>query len=282
MNNFFQTALILLTLTVIILFLGWMIAGGNGVLVATAATVLMFQSVPKTAPASLLRSVRARPLERHHFPRLHSLSAEIARRAGLGAAPNLYVMPSRVMSAFAVGNRDDASIVVTDSLLRNLNPREMAGILGHETAHIRNNDLYVMAVAAMASRITIVLSMVGQVLLLLFLPALLANSIHLSLAPFLILVLAPVITMLLQLALSRVREYQADLVGVRLAGDSHGLISALRKLEEQQSGSWRQFILTPWQRPHSSLLQTHPPTTSRIERLQTMKQPFILSVPHPS
>ncbi len=271
--NFLQTVLVLLALTSITALMGWLIAGGNGVVVATAATVFMLIGAPQISSAYILRTVRARPLERHRFPRLHALSAEIARRAGLAAAPKLYVMPSRAMNAFALKSRDEASIVVSDSLLRNLNLREMAGILGHETAHIRNGDLYVMVMADMAARLTIVLSMVGQVLLILALPALLATGIHLSIIPLLVLVLAPAVTVLLQLALSRIREYQADADGVQLAGDVYGLISALRKLDRQQSVFWRQLLPRPWSRSQPSLLQTHPPTPTRIERLLGLQQP---------
>ena len=185
------------------------------------------------------------------------------------------------MNAFVVGSEDNAAICLTEGILQHLHLRELTGILGHEIAHIKNNDLQVMRLAEIVGKITHSLSAIGHILLLLSLPAFLAGALHYSSVLLLILILAPILSLLLQLALSRIREFAADLGSAQLTGDAYGLISALRKIDGYHRGFWRSILLPTWNH-QPSLLRTHPPTHERIERLIALgskaKQPYTLPI----
>jgi heat shock protein HtpX len=175
-----------------------------------------------------------------------------------------------MLNAFAVGRREDAVIAVTDGMLRVLNLRELTGVLAHEISHIRNRDLWLMGIADLAGRLTRLMTLLGLALLLVNLPLWLGGvaSVPWLLIP--LLVFAPQITVLLQLALSRAREFDADLDAAGLTGDPDGLASALAKLERYQHGVWEQILLPGQRLPEPSVLRTHPPTAERIARLEAL------------
>jgi heat shock protein HtpX len=171
------------------------------------------------------------------------------------------------MNAFTVGNRADSAIALTDGLLRRLTMREITAVLAHEVSHVANNDMWVMGLADLVSRITSTLSLFGQMLVLINLPLLMLGGVTLPWLPLLLLVAAPTISALLQLALSRAREYDADLDGAQLTGDPAGLASALQKLERYQGGLLERVLLPGRRIPDPSLLRTHPHTEERVRRL---------------
>jgi heat shock protein HtpX len=175
-----------------------------------------------------------------------------------------------MMNAFAVGRRDDAVIGVTDGLLRALNLRELTGVLAHEMSHIRNNDVWLMGIADLAGRITRMMSLFGMGLLLFSVPMWLQGGSLVSFVLIMLLVFAPQLTTLLQLALSRSREFDADLDAAGLTGDPAGLSSALAKLERQQRTPWEQILFPGRKLPEASLLRSHPPTRDRIARLASL------------
>lgn len=247
--------------------IGWMIGGVVGIVLTGFFGVFSLIFNPYVSSAYILKRSNAQPLQPHYFPELHQLVRTLAARAGLPCQPMLYSMSSAIPNAFVVGREEDSSIVISDSLLRGFNLREISGILGHEIAHIRNKDLLVMTIAGVSVQITQVLSTVGQIGLLFALPAILFGEIQIPLLPFILLVFAPTISMLLQLALSRTREFEADLVGVQLCGDVYGLASALQKLEGYRKSLWQRFISGPWRGNQAQILQTHPATEDRIARL---------------
>ncbi|HEU0221095.1 MAG TPA: zinc metalloprotease HtpX, partial [Paracoccaceae bacterium] len=158
------------------------------------------------APKEFLLSLyRARRLGARDFPDGVELLARLAARAGLPAVPALYYIPSSVPNAFALGGPADSAIAVTDGILRLLDRHEFAGVLAHEVAHIANRDLWLMGLADMMSRLTALLSYAGQIVLLLNLPLLLTGQVTVPWIAPLVLVFAPTIMSLLQLALSRTR-----------------------------------------------------------------------------
>jgi heat shock protein HtpX len=186
--------------------------------------------------------------------------------------PTLYYVPSRIISAFTVGHTQQSAVAVTDGLLRALDAREQIGVLAHEVSHVRSNDMWVMGLADLFSRLTSLLSLFGQLLLLINLPLVLMSQVSLNWFAILILIFAPTISTLAQLGLSRAREYDADLNAARLAGDPEGLARALAKIDRLQ-GSWLERVLLPGRRlPEPSLLRTHPPTQERVRRLMELKQ----------
>ena len=270
LNNTLQSVLLIASMAILLGVVGGLFAGPVGVWLALTVCALLLAFGPQLSPRFVLSLYRAQPIDRRQAPDLHMLTTELSRRAGLARTPQLYYIPSRMMNAFAVGSRDDAAIGLTDGLLRRLPMRELAGVLAHEISHVKHNDMWVMNLADVISRITIVLSQAGLFLLLFSIPLLLLGMADISLLAILLLIFAPTLTTLLQLALSRAREFDADLGAVQLTGDPAGLAAALRQLEQYQ-GSWLEQIFMPGRRiPEPAWLRTHPPLAERIERLRTL------------
>jgi heat shock protein HtpX len=216
----------------------------------------------------MLRLVRARPVAAWQFPDGIHLVRSLAERAALPRTPVLHIAPSPTPNAFAVGAPGDSAIVVTEGLLRLLDRRELAGVLAHEVSHIANRDLWVMGLADMLTRATGLFALAGQMLLFFNLPLALIGAPVVPWIVPLVLILAPAAMTLLQLALSRAREFDADLGAARLTGDPLGLASALTALERRSTSFWR--LLFPMREPDRSFLRTHPATRDRIARLRAL------------
>jgi heat shock protein HtpX len=214
----------------------------------------------------VLRMYGARPLRPAELTALHRVVEILARRAGLSRVPRLFYVPTRVLNAFSVGRPEESAIGITDGLLRRLSLRELVGVLAHEVSHIRHNDVWVMGLADTISRITSALSLLGQLLLLLSLPLAFSGTAEVAWLPILLLLAGPTLSGLMQLALSRTRELDADLGAVRLTGDPLSLAAALDKLERQERGLWA-WLLPGRRNPEPSVLRTHPNTRERVARL---------------
>jgi heat shock protein HtpX len=270
LRNLAQSGLLLAGIGLLLAACGWILFGPGGLLGLALGAVLAFLLSPSVAPAMVLRMYRAARLQPAQLPEVFQLLDALSRRAGLARSPELYYVPSAMLNAFAVGRPDAAAIGITDGLLRTLDLRELAGVLAHELSHVRNNDLWLMGLADVAARLTRTMSLFGMVLTILSLPWWLAGGGVASFLLLLLLLFAPQLTTLLQLALSRAREYDADLDAAGLTGDPAGLIAALRKLDRQQRGFWEQIFLPGRQLPQPSLLRSHPPTDERVARLQAL------------
>lgn len=247
-HNRLQTVLLVLTLLGIAAVAGSLLLGDGGLWLALAAAGFTLLLEPAAASGLTLRLYGARPLHPDEAPDLWAVLRELAARAGLPTVPVPHYVPSGVVNAFATGSKHHAAIALTDGLLRSLTPRELTGVLGHEIAHIANEDLRVMGLADSISRLTHLLALLGQ------------------------LAIAPQLALLAQLGLSRVREFDADRLAAELTGDPHGLASALAKIE-RVSRSWRAWLLPGWGNPEPSWLRTHPATAERIERLLELAPP---------
>ena len=197
----------------------------------------------------------------------------LAERAGLARMPRIYRVPAPALNAFAAGSRGNPAIALTDGLLASLEPRELAGVLAHELSHVRARDVWVMTLAAVVGRMTSLMSFFGQLLLFVLLPISLFTGQGISLLAVVLLIFAPTISGLLQLALSRTREYDADVAAVQITGDPRGLASALAKLERQRGG-WMQRIFTA---RAPGWLMTHPSTAERIRRLMEIEREHALA-----
>ncbi len=245
------------------------IFGGSGVVWAMVLTGFGLWQAGRVSPKLVLRLYKARALRNEEVPQLHRLMTELAKRAELPAVPQLYYVPSRMMNAFAVGQTDNAAIAVTDGLIRNLTLRQLTGVLAHEISHIRNGDLTVMALGDVLSRLTGTLSTFG---LLIGVPAAyLTSGGTVPWVAIIALIAAPTIGGLLQLALSRTREYDADLDAAGLTGDPEGLASALQSLEQKQGGMWEKLVLPGSRSPEPSILRSHPKTQDRVARLLSLR-----------
>lgn len=271
-RNRLHSVILLSGMTLLLALCGWVFAGIEGVLwaIGLGAGSLLFAS--PFSPELTLRLYGARQLHPHEAPELFQALRRISERAGLPQTPKLYYVPSRMLNAFAIGSERHFAVCLTGGLLQHLTFRELTGVIAHEVSHIRNNDLWLMGLADIISRLTGTMSLAGMLLLGLSLPLMLLEQTSVPWLLIALLLFAPTLAALLQLGLSRTREYAADLDAAALTGDPRGLASALVKLERLQGGLLETLFLPGRRVPDPSLLRTHPPTRRRIERLLSLEQ----------
>jgi heat shock protein HtpX len=266
-RNALHTAIIVLGSAALLGLIAWTLFGTFGLIVAMAVSIVGMATLGRVSPTMVLGLYKARPLSPDELPEIHDVVQKLAARANLPKVPKLYYVPSKVLNAFAVGSRDDAAIAVTDGIIRAMNLRQLTGILAHETAHIQNGDLRVMGMADVLNRITSFICTLG----LLGVPLLFGVGVNMPIFALGLMIAAPTLGGLLQMALSRAREYDADLDGATLTGDPEGLALALKDLEEKQSGKWEGLVLPGGRMPQPSLLRSHPHTQDRVARLLALR-----------
>jgi heat shock protein HtpX len=278
-RNILHSVVLIAGMVALLALLGYFIAGLDGLLWAAIAAVILMVLGQHFSSSLVLRMYGAVPLSSYQSPNLYRLVTALSQRANLEHVPRLYYIPSRMMNAFSVGSHDDAALGITDGMLRRLSLRELAGVLAHEMTHIQRNDMRVMAIADVISRVTTLFSLFGQFLLLINLPLLLVGKAFIAWPAIALLIVAPVISGLLQLALSRARESEADLGAAELTGDPAGLAMALEKMEYYDA-NWLKRILMPGHRvPDPSLFRSHPKTSTRVDQLMALarvEQPALL------
>ncbi len=269
--NKLQTLLLLLVMACLMFLLGLLLWENEGIIILAVTVVLLLLFNPGFTPKLIMQMYGAIPLSKAEAPLIHAAVQELSRRAGLVTVPVLYYVPSSILNAFTVGRRGNAGIGISDGLLQTLSAEEMIAVLAHEISHIRNNDMSVMGLADMFSRLTSIFSLFGQLLLIVNLPLILLTNVTINWFAIALLIFSPTICSLAQLGLSRTREYDADLNAARLTGDPEGLVRALIKIEHAQNG-WLERLFLPGRKlPEPSLLRTHPPTKERIRRLMELK-----------
>ena len=281
MGNLFKTALLLGVLTSVLVLLGGAMGGQQGMLLGLIMAAVMNFGAYWFSDKMALAMSGAQPVDESQAPELHRMVRNLTTRAQL-PMPRLYVIPEDAPNAFATGrNPENAAVAVTEGITRILDRDELEGVLAHELAHIKNRDTLIMTVAAtLAGAITYVAHMAqfaaifgghrrdddgeghGSVI----------GSIALA-------IVAPIAATLVQLAISRAREYQADATGARIAGRPWGLASALEKMEMAAGMSHAQpapatahlYIVNPLRGGGlASLFSTHPPIQERVARLRAM------------
>ncbi len=248
-------------------FLGWIVSGAAGVLAVSAAIAAGIIFSPRIPSKVIMRLYGCRPVSEATHPGLYSLARTIAARAGLKQAPQLHISPRRHLNAFAAGSRQDPAVCVSLGLLNALSTEEVAGILSHEIAHLKNNDTRSMTLAGFFHRLTHFLSCAGLVFMVLMVPFWITGEIDLSFAAFFILMSAPMVSMLLQLALSRTREFEADLESALILNSPYPLASALQKLESLRKRVLSHFMAASYVPSPPQMFSTHPDTNERIKRL---------------
>lgn len=275
--NILQSAALLGGMALIFALSGWIVGGLEGLVVLTVGGLVLIGVTPRASPRMILRTVGAQPLDRDSAPGLYAVMDELAARAGLKAMPLLCLMRSDVMTAFTITGRDRAYVILSAGLIKELPARETIGVMSHEVAHIRNSDIWILSLADMVTRLTFTMALFGVIILFSTLIVwILGDMDHIGLSPFLILVLivvlaaAPGMVVRLQLALSRTREFRADLEAAELSGDPEGLAQALYRLEKGSHGLWEQLFGLPRHDPVPSFLRTHPKTEERVRRLMAM------------
>lgn len=273
LRNLAQSVLLLAGMIALMALCMGLVFGAEAVVWGMIGWGLALLFAPGVSPRLVLGLYRARRLGPDDFPEGFAVLRRLAARAGLPHVPALYYVPSATINAFTLGSRRDAAIAVTDGMLRALTLRELAGVLAHEISHVRNNDLWIMNLADSISRLTGLMAFAGVLIGIFALPLWLVGAAPFPLPLILVLMLAPTAGSLLQLALSRAREYDADLDAAGLTGDPVGLASALEKLERLQMGPWERILFPGRRMPDPSLLRTHPSTDERIRRLLALYAP---------
>lgn len=273
LRNFAQSLLLLSGMLGLLTLCAWVLFGGSAALWALAGWLVALLISPRASPRVVLRLYGASQLTRRSFPQGFAILERLVRRAELEHMPSFWYVPSPILNAFTMGRGDRVAIAVTDGMIRALNAREFSGVLAHEISHIRNGDLWVMMLADSIGRLTNLMTIGGGLLLVINLPLLIFGKAQVSWIFILLLLFAPTVANLLQMGLSRAREYDADLEAVALSGDPAGLASALNKLEHQEAGLWERIFMPGRRLPEPSLLRSHPPTEERIQRLLSLYPP---------
>lgn len=279
--NYFKTAILLVVLTLLLIWIGGMIGGPNGATIAFIFALVMNIGSFWFSDRIVLAMYRAQELPERQFPEVHYIVKQLATRADI-PTPRVYLVPTDAPNAFATGRDPKHGVVcVTRGILQILNREQLEGVIAHEISHIKNRDTLIMTVTATIASTIMMLAYItrwaaifgglggrgdrdrgGGVI------GLLAIS-----------VLAPFAAMLIQLAISRSREYGADERSAGLVGSGDGLSSALRKLQEASSyyrmnaapQTAHLFIVNPLRGDFiANLFSTHPPVEKRIERLKKL------------
>ncbi len=280
MSNMFKTALLLAVLTVLLVLIGGAIGGQQGMLVAFVLALVMNFFSYWFSDKMVLAMYRARPIEESQAPALYRIVRTLATRGGI-PMPRVYLIPSETPNAFATGrNPQHAAVAVTEGSMRILDEEELEGVLAHELSHVKNRDVLIATIAAtLAGAITYLAHMAQW--------AMIFGGRRDDeeegggvLGGILMAILAPIAAMLIQMAVSRAREFQADATGARLAGKPWGLAKALEKLDtaskalpmDASPSTAHLFIVNPLSgRSLLRLFSTHPPIEERIARLRSMR-----------
>jgi heat shock protein HtpX len=263
----FQTFLLVAAMSALLGALGWVIAGEVMAIFVLILMIGSYYILPRISPHLLLRMNRCRELKPYEAPKIHGLVHALARRGEFKNLPTLYYLPSDQLNAFAAGSVENGAIALSDGLLRRLNLDEVAGVLAHEMSHLKHDDLKILAFADLSSRVTGILSVIGQVFLLINLPLVLFMNYQINWWVILLLIFAPNIGDFLFLTLSRTREYDADLGAVELTGDPESLALALSKIHNHQNSILKRLLFRGYKITEPILMRTHPPTQERIRRL---------------
>ena len=285
MGNTFKTAFLLTALTLLLMLLGRTFAGQQGMVFALVFAGVMNFVAYFFSDKIALATYRAQAVTREQLPRVYQVVERLTQKAGL-PMPKIYVIPNESPNAFATGrNPRHASVAVTQGILNLLNDEELEGVLAHELGHVNNRDILISSIAATLAGAITYLGHMGRF-------AMIFGGMGGDrderrgggLGALLMLILAPIAAMLIQLAVSRSREYHADETGAQLTGNPYALASALAKLDAYSKrlpmaaspSTAHLFIIQPFLGVDvGSLFSTHPPIAKRIERLTGRPAEFL-------
>ena len=272
MGNTFKTALLLTALTLLMMAIGRYFGGQNGMFLALVIAGIMNFVSYFFSDKIALATYRAQPVTREELPRVYAIVERLSQKMGI-PMPKLFVIPTDSPNAFATGrNPQHASVAVTAGILNLLNEEELEGVLAHELGHVNNRDILISSIAATIAGAITYLGRFG-----LFFGG--GNSEDRrggGIGALIMLILAPIAAMMIQMAVSRSREYNADETGAKLTGNPYALASALSKLDAYSRrapmiaspSTAHLFIIQPLLGMNfGSLFSTHPPIAKRIERL---------------
>ncbi len=278
MGNVFKTAFLLTLMTLLLLFIGRAFGGQNGMILALVFAVVMNFGAYFFSDKIALATYHAQPVTREELPRAYAAVERLTQKIGI-PMPKIYVIPTESPNAFATGrNPQHASVAVTHGILSLLTDEELEGVLAHELGHVNNRDILISSVAAtLAGAITMIASMGRWAMLFGGFGGGDRDRRGGGLSALFMLIVAPIAATLIQLAVSRSREYQADATGAHFTGNPYALASALQKIDayarrlpmQASPSTAHLFIIQPFLGGvnFGSLFSTHPPIAKRIERL---------------
>lgn len=276
--NYFKTGLLLAVMTALFGGIGFLIGGEAGMLIALAVAAGMNLFAYWNSDRMVLSMYQAREVDARSAPEFHALIAELAQRAGI-PMPRVYVIDNDQPNAFATGrNPQNAAVAATTGLLHSLSREELAGVMAHEIAHIRNRDTLIMTVTA---------TLAGAIGMLANFALFFGGGNNRNnglgiIGSIAIMILAPVAAMLVQMAISRSREYAADHAGAEICGEPRWLASALQRISgaaeripneaaEGNPATAHMFIINPLHgRGMDGLFSTHPSTENRVAALMEL------------
>jgi len=273
--SYVKTAILMAAMTALFMGVGYLIGGSGGALVALVVAAALNVFTWWNSDRLVLRMHNAQPVTQGDRMGLHALTVELARNAGL-PEPKVYLIDTPQPNAFATGrNPSNAAVAVTSGLMRSVNREELAGVIAHELAHIRNHDTAIMTVTA---------TFAGAISMLANFAIFFGGSRERLglIGTLLMMFLAPMAAALVQMAISRTREYAADKAGAEICGQPLWLASALEKIAtgaaqidnhaaERNPATAHMFIINPLHaQKHDSLFATHPATENRVAALRAM------------
>lgn len=271
MGNTFKTAFLLTAMTLMLMVVGRAFGGENGMLLALGIAAVTNFVAYFYSDKIALATYHAQPVSRDDLPRVYSVVERLTQKIGI-PMPKIYVIPTDSPNAFATGrNPSHASVAVTQGILNLLSDEELEGVLAHELGHVNNRDILISSIAATIAGAVTFLSRFGF-----FFGGDRNEREGGGMGGLLMLILAPIAAMLIQLAVSRSREYQADATGAHFTGNPYALASALSKLDAYSKrvpmmgtpSTAHLFIIQPFLGMNfGGLFSTHPPIAKRIERL---------------
>jgi heat shock protein HtpX len=272
MKNTIKTFVFLAALGGLIIGISALIGGGTGATIGLVIALAFTGGSYWFSDSIAIKAARAVPVTEAQMPEYYAVVRELTSRAGL-PMPRLYVSPSQQPNAFATGrNPRHAAVAVTQGILQTLSWQELRGVLAHEISHVANRDILIGSVAAAAAMAILWITRIGF-----FFAGGRRNNVLTMLG---MMILAPVAAILLQMALTRSREFEADRSGAKLIGDGAPLASALAKIETGvravpmniQPAAAQMFIVNPLtgrRMNFAGMFRTHPATAERIQRLQS-------------
>ena len=281
MGNAIKTTLLLGALTGIFLLIGEYFGGQVGLVIAFFFAVILNFGSYWFSDKIVLAMYKGKQVSEADAPQLHSIIRRLTQRAGL-PMPRVYIIPTDAPNAFATGrNPDHAAVAVTQGILRLLNETELEGVLAHELGHVKNRDILISSIAATIAGAIMMIARIAQF-------GAFFGGFGSSdddegggiLGLLAMIILAPIAAMVIQMAISRSREYQADATGTQIAGDPEGLASALEKLHSASQrvplpanpATSHLFIVKPFTaKTLMNLFSTHPPMEERVARLRSMR-----------
>ena len=274
MKNQLKTFMLLLVLTALVMFIGSLFQT-TGLIIALVLVLAMNLFSYFLSDKIVLMMYHAKPASKREYPRLHSMVEGLAGEAHI-PKPKIFIVPSKIQNAFATGRDPNHAVVaVTQGIMDELSDKELKGVLAHEISHVKNRDILLSTIAATLAGVIMFIANMARFTVFFGGDDRDGGNI---ISLLLLVILAPIAAMLIQMAISRSREYIADESGAKLVGDGEPLASALLKLERGPKirggaeNTAHMFIVNPFSaQGFVNLFSTHPSTSERVKKLRAMK-----------